>query len=122
MQKVPKDKLSPPMRPVPRKKAKRSSEPDVNQLAHYQIKKMTEQAEAIHVKATVEIPPEPKPIKVVVSMPSPTDAEISRVMAALGRRGGKIGGKSRAASMTPERRREIALKAARKRWDSRPVE
>jgi len=47
----------------------------------------------------------------------PTDAEISRVMAELGRKGGRIGGKNRAASMTPERRREIALKAARSRWD-----
>jgi hypothetical protein len=50
--------------------------------------------------------------------PKPTRAEISRVMAELGRRGGRIGGKSRAASMTPERRREIALKAARSRWDA----
>jgi hypothetical protein len=49
--------------------------------------------------------------------PKATDAEISRVMAELGRRGGKLGGVARAAGMTPERRREIALKAARKRWD-----
>jgi hypothetical protein len=47
----------------------------------------------------------------------PTGDEISRVMAELGRKGGRIGGKNRAASMTPERRREIALKAARSRWD-----
>ena len=50
---------------------------------------------------------------------APTTSEISRVMAALGRKGGKIGGKKRAASMTPERRSEIALKAARKRWDKK---
>lgn len=30
---------------------------------------------------------------------------------------GKLGGKARAAAMTPERRREIAKKAAEKRWD-----
>jgi hypothetical protein len=36
--------------------------------------------------------------------------------AALGRLGGLKGGKGRAASMTPERRREIASAAARKRW------
>jgi len=30
---------------------------------------------------------------------------------------GKKGGKARAASMTPERRAEIARKAASKRWD-----
>ncbi len=34
----------------------------------------------------------------------------------LGRRGGLKGGIARAASMTPERRQEIALKAARTRW------
>jgi len=34
-----------------------------------------------------------------------------------GAKGGKIGGAVRAAKMTPARRREIALKAARSRWD-----
>jgi hypothetical protein len=34
----------------------------------------------------------------------------------LGRLGGKKGGKARAAALTPERRKEIAQKAARKRW------
>ncbi|ASU35378.1 hypothetical protein [Mucilaginibacter xinganensis] len=35
---------------------------------------------------------------------------------ALGRLGGLKGGKARAESMTPERRKEIAKKAAEKRW------
>jgi hypothetical protein len=35
---------------------------------------------------------------------------------ALGRLGGKVGGKARAASMTPEKRSEIAAKAAAARW------
>jgi hypothetical protein len=35
---------------------------------------------------------------------------------ALGRLGGLKGGKGRAESMSPERRREIASAAARKRW------
>ena len=35
---------------------------------------------------------------------------------ALGRLGGKKGGKARAAKLSPERRREIAKKAARARW------
>ena len=35
---------------------------------------------------------------------------------ALGRLGGKIGGKARAASLTPERRKAIAQKAATTRW------
>ncbi len=35
---------------------------------------------------------------------------------ALGRRGGLKGGKARAAALTPEKRREIAKKAAAARW------
>ena len=35
---------------------------------------------------------------------------------ALGRLGGKKGGKARAAKLTPEQRSEIARKAARARW------
>lgn len=46
----------------------------------------------------------------------PTDAEVSKVMAALGRRGGKIGGKRRLETMTSEERSAVALKAARARW------
>lgn len=34
----------------------------------------------------------------------------------LGRRGGLKGGHARAALLTPERRREIAIKAAQSRW------
>lgn len=36
---------------------------------------------------------------------------------ALGKLGGKKGGKARAESLTPERRAEIAKKAAQKRWE-----
>jgi hypothetical protein len=36
---------------------------------------------------------------------------------ALGRKGGLKGGKARAAKLTPERRSEIARKAATARWD-----
>lgn len=35
---------------------------------------------------------------------------------ALGRRGGKVGGKARAESLTAEERHSIAVKAARARW------
>jgi hypothetical protein len=35
---------------------------------------------------------------------------------ALGKLGGKIGGKARAAALTPKRRKEIAKKAAKARW------
>lgn len=51
--------------------------------------------------------------------PTASPADISRVMSVLGRRGGKIGGKRRLETMTPEQRSEIALKAARARWAKR---
>ncbi len=35
----------------------------------------------------------------------------------LGRLGGKVGGKARAASLTPEQRSDFAKKAAAKRWN-----
>lgn len=76
----------------------------MNQLAHHLVKKSTESMEDEHA---VLYPPTQASVE-----------EISRVMAELGRRGGRLGGAARAASMTPERRREIALKAARKRWDN----
>lgn len=46
----------------------------------------------------------------------PSKAQISQVMAVLGRRGGKIGGKRRLETMTAEQRRKIAKKAAQARW------
>ena len=46
-----------------------------------------------------------------------SDAEISRVMAAMGRKGGQKGGKRRLETMTPEQRSQIALKAAKARWE-----
>ena len=42
--------------------------------------------------------------------------EIREYFAKMGSAGGKLGGRIRAASMTPERRKEIALKAAHARW------
>ena len=43
----------------------------------------------------------------------------SQILSELGREGGKIGGKRRAESMTPEQRRRSARKAARARWANR---
>jgi hypothetical protein len=45
-----------------------------------------------------------------------TKSEISRVMAEMGRKGGKIGGKRKLETLSRERRQEIALNAARARW------
>ena len=42
--------------------------------------------------------------------------DISRVMAEMGRKGGRIGGKRRAERLTPQQRREAASAAARARW------
>lgn len=44
-------------------------------------------------------------------------AEVSRVMSAMGRKGGKIGGKRRLVTMTAEERQARALQAAKARWN-----
>jgi len=46
----------------------------------------------------------------------PTDEELRELARILGRRGGKKGGKARAANMTPEERSEAARKAVNARW------
>lgn len=50
--------------------------------------------------------------------PKPTRSEISRIMAAMGRKGGKKSAKARMGpdGISPEKRSEIALKAAKARW------
>lgn len=48
---------------------------------------------------------------------TPTDrALLSKVMSEMGRKGGKIGGKRRLKTMTPEQRKAAAAKAAQARW------
>jgi hypothetical protein len=84
-----------------------SSKPmDVNQAAHLMVERST--AEPASEK--------PKPI---VKPAKPTKSEISRVMAAMGRKGGKIGGKRRMVTMTSEERRLVAIKAVNTRWSKR---
>ncbi len=56
-----------------------------------------------------EAPPEPAPAR-----PSKDPASVE-----LGRQGGLIGGPKRAAKLSPERRSEIARKAAAARWGSK---
>jgi hypothetical protein len=52
-----------------------------------------------------------------ISDAPPIDRDtLSRVMAEMGRRGGKIGGKRRLETVSAKRRKEIATKAARTRW------
>lgn len=47
----------------------------------------------------------------------PIPADVSAAAAALGRRGGLKGGPARAAKLSPEKRAEIAKKAADARWN-----
>ncbi len=48
--------------------------------------------------------------------PTPEDSTKNPAAVALGRLGGLKGGKARASKLTPERRKEIAKKAAEARW------
>jgi hypothetical protein len=49
-------------------------------------------------------------------LPKLTKSVVSQLMAQMGRKGGKIGGKRRAANMTEQQRSEAASLAARARW------
>lgn len=49
-------------------------------------------------------------------------ANLSDYMAAIGRKGGQIGGKRRMKTMRAEQRKKIARKAAKKRWNVRKRE
>ena len=80
------------------KRLSRDAQPsDINQAAYQMVRRST------------QTEPEPNPPKV-------SRSEISRVMAAMGARGGRIGGKRRMETMSAEQRREVAAKAARTRW------
>jgi hypothetical protein len=48
-----------------------------------------------------------------------TKDQISALMSAMGRKGGKIGGKRRLETMTPAKRRQQARKAAKARWSDK---
>lgn len=83
-------------------KGKRPRDP--NQLAKWIVE-----------QSTGDMPqPEEKPAE--VSAP----VNLSEYMAAIGRKGGQIGGKRRLATMTKAARSKVAAKAARARWKKRP--
>jgi len=87
------------VKPAPSTKSARPKRPsDPSEFAHFMVKATTERDTEM---------PEP---------PTVTKSEISRVMAELGRRGGKIGGAKRMETLTQERRSQIAYKAAQSRW------
>jgi len=80
------------------KRLSRDAQPsDINQAAYQMVRRSTQTDQ------------EPNPPKV-------SRSEISRVMAAMGARGGRIGGKRRLETMTAAQRREVAAKAAKTRW------
>jgi hypothetical protein len=80
-------------------------------------KDINESAFSIVQQATGEAPKEPEKIP-----PSKrTLKEKNAAAVTLGRLGGLKGGKARADKLTPEQRKEIAKKAAEKRWRA-PVE
>jgi hypothetical protein len=62
---------------------------------------------------------QPKPDAQVISNALDNEDLRKQVMREMGSRGGKKGGAARAASMSPEKRAEIAQKAATARWKSK---
>jgi hypothetical protein len=81
------------------KRIKHSKRPrDVNQIAHRLVEQSTAQPE--------------------VSLQTPTvTASVSEYMAAIGRKGGQIGGKRRLSTLTAYERKIIASAAAKARWN-----
>lgn len=79
------------------KRIKQSSHPtDRNQLGHYLVEISTQESDKIT---------------------PPTKAQISMLMAQLGQKGGRIGGKRRLQTMTGRQRSAIARRAAQARWE-----
>ena len=81
---------------MPKRISKEKRPSDVNQLAHFLVNASTQEENE-----------SPAP---------PTRAQISVLMAEIGRKGGKIGGKRRLQTMTSGERSRIAKKGARARW------
>jgi len=57
--------------------------------------------------------------QVPVGQDTLTKEQISLLMAQMGRKGGKIGGKRRLETMSPAKRKKIAKKAADARWSTK---
>jgi len=83
---------------MPKRSSKKKRPRDPNQLAKAIVDEATGEAQ----EAAEETPP--------------ADEGKNPAAVALGRLGGKKGGKARAAKLTKEQRSEIARKAARSRW------
>ncbi len=82
---------------------------DSNQLAKWVVENSTADASS----------PEPASPSSAALPSLPAPASISAYMAAMGRKGGQIGGKRRLVTMTAEQRKKAAAKAAKARWGTR---
>jgi hypothetical protein len=65
---------------------------------------------------TAETPEPEHALDPAASSSSTIPPHLSEYMAAIGRKGGQIGGKRRLKTMTKEARRKVAARAARMRW------
>jgi hypothetical protein len=81
-------------------KGKRPRDP--NQLAKWIVDQSTSEQPIAEPETSLQAPGVP--------------ADISEYMAAIGRKGGQIGGKRRMKTMTKEQRKRVARKAAKARW------
>lgn len=86
---------------MPKRSSKTKTE-DVNETAFRVVRASTEK----HDEPDTALAPVEKPAK-------------NPAAVALGRAGGLKGGKSRMATLTPEERKELAKKAAAKRWGNK---
>lgn len=80
---------------MPKRVKQKTSKPDVNVTAFSIVQQATQEPE----KSNIGLP-----------------KSVSEYMAQIGSKGGKIGGKRRLKTMTPEERQKVAQKAAATRW------
>jgi hypothetical protein len=78
----------------------------VNQAAYQMVKRSTSDDR-------------PSEVIIIAQPRKPSKQDISRVMSAMGKKGGKIGGKRSLETLTADERKERALKAAKARWAKR---
>ena len=90
--------------------------PDRSHTNRKRPRDLNQRAASTVARATSE---EPLPESESVEVPELTPEERHAAAVALGRLGGKKGGKARAAKMTAEERKESARKAAQARWSNR---
>jgi hypothetical protein len=88
---------------MPKRTSKKSMPRDISQRARAIV-------EAATGESLTEQPSQEEPVKEPPRQKNPAAV-------ALGRLGGPKGGPARAKKLSPERRKEIAQKAARARWD-----